>query len=74
MKNTKVRKIGNSLGVTLPKELLDALKVQEGDELYLIQTANGFELTPYDPDFSAEMEAYKHVTRQHRNALRELSK
>ena len=69
----KIRKVGNSLGVTFPKELLEALNVTEGDELYVLRTERGFELTPYNPDFSAEMDAYRHVSRKHRNALRELS-
>ena len=73
MAGLKIRKIGNSLGATFPKELLDELNVQEGDELYLIRTEQGFELTPYDPEFAAEMEAYRHVARKHRNALRELA-
>jgi putative addiction module antidote len=73
MASVKIRKVGNSLGVLLPKELLDVLNVQEGDKLYLLQTERGVELTPYDPEFAAEMDAYRHVARKHRNALRELS-
>ncbi|MEM9948326.1 MAG: AbrB/MazE/SpoVT family DNA-binding domain-containing protein [Cyanobacteria bacterium P01_D01_bin.36] len=73
MASTKLRKVGNSLGVTFPKELLEEMNVKEGDELYLVKTEKGFELTPYDPDFAAEMEAYRHATRNHRNALRELA-
>ena len=73
MLGIKVRKIGNSLGVTFPKELLEKLNVVEGDELYLQRTEAGFELTPYDPAFAEEMAAYRHVSRRHRNALRELS-
>lgn len=73
MSGIKIRKVGNSLGVTFPKELLDQLNVKEGDELYLTKTEQGFELTPYDPEFTAEMEAYRHVARKHRNALRALA-
>ncbi|MGB3571673.1 MAG: AbrB/MazE/SpoVT family DNA-binding domain-containing protein [Phormidesmis sp.] len=53
--------------------MIAELNVKEGDELYLIRTENGFELTPYEPEFAAEMKAYRHVAQQHRNALRELS-
>jgi putative addiction module antidote len=48
MGTLKIRKVGNSLGVTFPKDLLETLNVQEGDELYLIKTERGFELTPYN--------------------------
>ena len=35
---TTVRKIGNSLGIVLSKELLDRLNVREGDELFWVVT------------------------------------
>jgi putative addiction module antidote len=71
---TKVNlcKVGDSLDVRLPQELLNVLNLQEGDELHLLQTESGVELIPYDPKFAAEMDAYSHVARKHRNALREL--
>lgn len=73
MASTRLRKVGNSLGATFPKELLEELNIKEGDELYLVKTEKGFELTPYDPNFAAEMEAYRHAIRENRNALRELA-
>jgi putative addiction module antidote len=42
---TKVRAIGTSSGVILPKDVLEAMNVQNGDELALIRTENGFELS-----------------------------
>ena len=48
----KVRKVGNSLGVTLPAEVAQALQVREGDPLYLTVSPDGFRLTPYDPEFA----------------------
>ncbi len=75
MVRLKVRKVGNSLGVTLPAEAAHALKVREGDQLYLTQGADGsFRVTPYDPDFADAMEAAQSVTARYRNALRELAK
>jgi antitoxin MazE len=41
MGTLKIRKVGHSLGVTFPKDLLETLNVQEGDELYLIKTERG---------------------------------
>jgi putative addiction module antidote len=47
---TKVRKIGNSLGIVLPKEALNALKVEEGATLYLTEAPNGaLRITPEKP-------------------------
>ena len=70
----KVLEIGNSLGVTLPVEVREKLRVRKGDKLYLTETPDGFTLTPYDPDFAETMELADAGMRQYRNALRELSK
>lgn len=72
--NLKVRKIGNSYGVVLPKRLIDELGVKEGDRIFWVRTPDGIKLTPYDPDFAAVMEANRDYMRRHRNALRELAK
>src|SRR3954467_5961922 len=47
----KVSKLGNSLGVALPKEAAAALHVNAGDMLYLTEAPGGFRVTPYDPTF-----------------------
>lgn len=70
----KIRKIGNSLGATFPKEVLDKLQVAEGDTVYITETPDGVQLTAYDPEFESVMEAADEVTRRYRNALRELAK
>ncbi len=70
----KLRKIGNSIGTTFPKEILDKLQVNEGDTLYMTETPDGIELTAYDPEFEEVMEAAGEITRRYRNALKELGK
>ena len=70
----KLRKIGNSQGVVLPKEILDRHGVAEGDVLYVIDSADGIKLVPYDPDFEAVLESNRDYMKRHRNALHELSK
>ncbi len=72
--NLKVRKIGNSYGVVLPKRLIEELGVKEGDRVFWMRTPDGIKLTPYDPDFAAVMEANRDYMRRHRNALRQLAK
>lgn len=74
MVKTTVRKIGNSYGVILPAAALRALRVREGDELYLTEAPEGLRITPYDPDFDETMKVAEGVMRKYRNALRELSK
>lgn len=68
-----VRKIGNSLGVILPAEVTAALKVADGDRLFLTESPDGMRLTPYDPEFAKQMEVAEKGMRKYRNALRELA-
>jgi putative addiction module antidote len=70
----KVRKVGNSVGVILPQEALAALRVGNGDTLYLIETPGGYRLTPYDLEFERQMTAAHRVMKRRRNVLRELAK
>ena len=74
MHAVKLRRIGNSLGATLPKAVLDRLKVTEGDTLFLTETADGFQITPYDEDFARSMQAFSRARRKFRNAFRSLAK
>ena len=74
MVTLKLRKIGNSVGVTFPHETLRALRVDEGDTLFLTEAPGGFRLTPYDPTFERQMAAAEEIMRQNRDVLRELAK
>lgn len=72
---TKVRRIGNSLGIVLPKEALSALKVEEGATLYLTDAPEGaLRVTPEQPGFSRKMQIAEDLMNRYRNALRELAK
>ena len=72
---TKVRKIGNSLGILLPKEAAQTLRVKEGDTLYLTEAPNGsLGITPERPGFKEKMEIAEDLMNRYRNALRELAK
>jgi len=68
-----VTQIGNSTGLILPKEAVARLKVKKGDSVYLIETTDGYSITPYDPEFEAQIEAARRGMAKYRNALRELA-
>lgn len=71
----KVRKVGNSRGVILPKSLLEEMGVGEGDDLFAVREADGsLRLTPYDPDFADAVEDARRFMDSHSNAFRELAK
>ncbi|MCA9197556.1 MAG: AbrB/MazE/SpoVT family DNA-binding domain-containing protein [Planctomycetales bacterium] len=70
----KIRNVGNSLGVVLPKELIARLRVSKGDQLFVQETVDGLRLTAYDPEFEKQIEIAKMVMQEDRDALRALSK
>ena len=72
--SVKVTTVGNSIGITLPKEVLAKLRVGKGDTLCLTETPNGVLLTPYSAEFAEIMEAAEIVMREDREALRALAK
>ena len=74
MLQLKVRKVGNSLGVTIPAHAAQLLQVREGDSLYLTEAPGGFRITSYDPHFARTMEVAEGFLGRYRNALRELAK
>ncbi|MFO5472895.1 MAG: AbrB/MazE/SpoVT family DNA-binding domain-containing protein [Dolichospermum sp.] len=69
-----MRKVGNSLGLTLPQEALEKLKVQEGDSVFVTETPAGVMTTSYHPGGEQAREAYRKVSTKYRNALHELGK
>lgn len=69
----KLRAIGNSTGVVLPKEVLEKLRVSQGDELMVLETPDGITLTSYDPEFAEQMDAAERIMREDRDLLRKLA-
>ncbi len=70
----KLRRIGNSLGLILPRKMIAELGIGEGDRLFAVRTAEGLRLTPYDPHFAAAIESGRRYMRRYRNAMRDLAK
>ncbi len=70
----KLRKIGNSVGFTVPSEELARLNLGAGDEVYLTPERDGMRIEAYDPDFAKKLRVYEAGAKQYRNALRELAK
>lgn len=71
----QIRKIGNSLGLILPKELLAQLGLAEGDRLEAVKQAEGgVKLVRHDDLHARTMEIARKAMKQYANALRELAK
>lgn len=73
MYKLKVRRVGNSLGFTLPAEAAHQLQVREGDAIYLTESPDGFRVTANDPGFEQTMAAVDEILVDYRNALKKLA-
>jgi putative addiction module antidote len=74
MFSLKLTRIGNSLGLILPKEVLARLKVEKGDEIFITESPEGYRITPHNPAFEAQMKAARRIMKRRRAVLRELAK
>ncbi|MGH8555929.1 MAG: AbrB/MazE/SpoVT family DNA-binding domain-containing protein [Methylococcales bacterium] len=74
MVELKVRKFGNSLGVVLPKEVINRLHTGDGQPLFLIEAPDGgYLITPYDPTFEEKMTKAEDIISRYRNTLHVLA-
>jgi antitoxin MazE len=73
MIKTAVRRVGNSLGITLPKTIVDNYHLNEGDDLHFVETDEGVILTPFNPKFAEWATAYERTNKRFRNALKTLA-
>lgn len=70
----KIRKVGNSLGVILPKQLIDELHLKNGDKLSIERSEGDLKLSPVDSEFEEWAEAYREVNKDYKDVLKELAK
>ena len=71
----EVKRIGNSTGLILPRDLIGKLNLEQGDWLYVTENADGtVRLSPYDPTFEKGMKIAEKAMKTYRNALAELAK
>lgn len=69
-----LRKVGGSIGATLPKDMADRLHLEVGDRVLAVETDRGILLSPYDPDVEEGLALAAKAAARFRNALRELAK
>lgn len=70
----RLTKIGNSVGFVLPKEAVERLNLEKGDTVFLVESEEGYRLTPYDPEFEHQMDAARKIMKKRRNVLHALAK
>ncbi|EYR80677.1 MULTISPECIES: AbrB/MazE/SpoVT family DNA-binding domain-containing protein [unclassified Shinella] len=72
--NITIRKIGNSEGIIIPKDVLDRMGVKAGDELILSEEDGKIKLVPQNTDLAEQLKAARLGMEKYRVALRELAK
>ena len=71
----EIKKIGNSDGLLLPRELMQRLDLKRGQQLHITELpGGGFQALPYDPDFERQMTVARKIMKRDRNLLRALAK
>ncbi len=73
MSELKLMSIDDCVGVVLPREILERLKVSEGDVLHAVETPDGIMLTALDPEIAAQLRAGREVMKQYPETLRVLA-
>ncbi|MEK7661229.1 MAG: AbrB/MazE/SpoVT family DNA-binding domain-containing protein [Pseudomonadota bacterium] len=74
MAQVKITKIGNSMGVILPKSVIENLGLELGDSLTLSETRESISLSRNDAKFSRYVEYAREIMRDYDLTMRELAK
>lgn len=74
MATLKLRKIGNSVGVVLPKEILARLKLGAGDEVFVSDAPHGVTLSTLSPEAQRQVEIGRDVMKRYREVLAALAR
>lgn len=71
----EIKKIGNSDGLILPRELMQRLDLKRGQQLHITELAGGgFQVLPYDPDFEKTIEIADEIMDEYCDTLATLAK
>jgi putative addiction module antidote len=74
MATLKLTAVGTSTGLVIPKEMLTHMRVQRGDSLHVVETPEGYLLTPFDPAIEAQLEAGREFMKEYRDTFKVLAK
>jgi putative addiction module antidote len=71
--NLKLTAVGTSTGVIIPKEMLNRMKVSRGDTLHVVETPDGYLVTPFDPGIAMQVEAGREFMKDYRDTFKILA-
>lgn len=70
----KLRAVGTSVGILLPKEMLIRMRIKKEDALFAVETPEGYLLTPYDPEVERQLNKGRQFMAKYRETFRALAK
>ena len=70
----KLRPVGSSTGVILPKEVLRRLRLKKDDSVFAVEAPGGYLLTPYDPEIDEQLQIAREFMAEYRDIFRALAK
>jgi putative addiction module antidote len=73
MTTLKLTAVGTSTGVVIPKDMLTRMKVSRGDTLHVVETPDGYLLTPYDPQVAAQVAEGREFVKAYRDTFKALA-
>ncbi len=73
MATLKLTAVGTSTGVVIPREMLNRMKVTRGDVLHVVETPDGYLITPYDPAIAAQVKTGREFMKEYRDTFKALA-
>jgi putative addiction module antidote len=70
----ELKRIGNSTGLILPKDLLARLGLQQGDSVFVTEGPDGLTVQKRDETFEKGMEIARKAMKTYENTMKELAK
>jgi putative addiction module antidote len=70
----KLRSVGTSTGLVLPKEMLTRMRVGKDDTIFAVETPDGYLLTSYDPGVEEQLYKGRKLMAKYRETFRALAK
>jgi len=73
MPKLRLTAVGTSTGVVIPKEMLHRMRVARGDTLHVVESPDGYRITPYDPGVAAQVELGRKFMKEYRDTFKALA-
>ena len=74
IRRVRLRRMGGSVGATLPKDLADRFHLGPGDDVFVVETPHGLLLSPYDAEVEEGLAIAAAAQKRNQDGLRALAR